>query len=81
MRLRQEGYAFILPWRAEPGEIDFEHAHNAPTKQVILEGEITFWVDGNKTTLRTGDVFSIPEKVAHSAVAGLAGCYYIFALK
>lgn len=81
LNLQKDGYTFILPWRAEPGEVDFEHAHSSATKQVILEGEITFYLDNREQVLRAGEIFSIPPKVVHSAVVGPAGCYYIFALK
>lgn len=79
--LRREGYVCVLPWHAEPGEMDFEHAHKADSKQVILGGEITLFVDGQNFLLQAGETFTIPATFSHSAVAGPAGCYYVFALK
>lgn len=79
--LLARGFTLVLPWRAEPGEVDFEHAHTSDSKQIIVEGQITFFIEGQELLLRAGETFSIPAGLAHGAMVGPRGCYYIFALR
>lgn len=80
-RLKAEGYSVVIPWHAEPGEVDFEHAHPTDSAQIVLEGSIIFAVDGEQIILIAGESYAIPARTSHSAVAGPEGCSYIFAIR
>ena len=46
------------------------HSHPHEQMGMLLEGELTFTIDGQTRTLQPGEMWRIPGGVVHSAVAG-----------
>ncbi len=46
------------------------HEHPHEQMGMLLEGELTFIVGGERRTLRPGEMWRIPGGVPHSAIAG-----------
>jgi quercetin dioxygenase-like cupin family protein len=46
------------------------HSHPHEQMGMLLEGELTFTIDGETRTLLPGEMWRIPGGVVHSAVAG-----------
>lgn len=76
-QLELDGYTTVFSWHAEPGEEDFEHAHHTESTQIILEGDMTISDGQSVRILQVGMRSAVPARIAHSAVAGSEGCYYI----
>jgi quercetin dioxygenase-like cupin family protein len=51
----------------EPGVLAPRHVHEEEQYVVVLEGELTFDLDGDVRVLRRGDVAVIPSWVPHAA--------------
>lgn len=49
------------------------HVHNQEQVTYVLDGQLTFLVDGQTHRLCAGDLIVIPVGIAHSAEAGSAG--------
>ncbi|MBN1595924.1 cupin domain-containing protein [candidate division FCPU426 bacterium] len=58
----------------EPNTIFPEHAHEAEQTTLVLEGELTFTIQGQKSTLGPGDVISIPSHLKHGAYTTNHAC-------
>ncbi len=45
-----------------------DQPHNHPHEQVsyVAEGEVIFFLDGEPTTLKAGDMFTVPPNIPHS---------------
>lgn len=50
------------------------HSHANEQAGMVLEGTITFTIEGEERTLKPGDIYVIPANVEHSAVAGDGPC-------
>ena len=50
------------------------HSHPHEQAGIVLEGELTFIIDGETELLKEGDVYIIPGDVEHSAVASAEPC-------
>ncbi len=59
--------AMMTYFDLEPNTSFPEHSHEAEQITMILQGELTFVYQGNKVTLKQGDVIAIPSNVTHSA--------------
>ena len=56
----------------EPGAVVDLHSHPHEQMGMLLEGELTFIIGGEKHVLGPGDIWRIPGNVEHSAIAGEA---------
>ena len=56
----------------EPSAIVELHSHPHEQMGILLEGEMTFIIDGERHLLGPGDMWRIPGDVEHSAIAGEA---------
>lgn len=74
--LRSEGLD-VTEWRDEPGTRYDEHAHPHREVRVVLEGTITFVVDGEGRTLHAGDRIDLSPMQPHAAVVGPGGVHYL----
>jgi FPC/CPF motif-containing protein YcgG len=57
------------------------HQHPTDETLLIVEGEITFFVDGEAISCHSGDRVLLPKNTPHSSVAGEQGCLYVIALE
>jgi quercetin dioxygenase-like cupin family protein len=53
----------------EPNAVVGNHSHPHEQTGVIMEGELTFVIGGQKRVCRPGDMYVIPGGVEHSATA------------
>jgi quercetin dioxygenase-like cupin family protein len=53
----------------EPNSVVGNHSHPHEQTGVVLEGELTFIIGGQKRVLKPGDMYVIPGGVEHSATA------------
>ncbi len=61
----------------DPGAVAAEHSHPHEQLGILLDGTMTFTVDGETRELRPGDTWSIRGGVEHEAVAGSEGAVLI----
>ena len=54
----------------QPHAVVEPHSHPHEQMGMLLEGELTFTIGGEKRTLKAGEMWRIPGGVVHSAVAG-----------
>jgi quercetin dioxygenase-like cupin family protein len=50
------------------------HAHPHEQAIVVLQGALDLAIDGERHTLRAGDMFLIPGNVEHAVTVGAEGC-------
>ena len=53
----------------EPGAVVESHSHPHEQMGMLLEGELTFIIGGERHVLSPGDMWRIPGNVEHSAIA------------
>jgi quercetin dioxygenase-like cupin family protein len=58
----------------EPNMAVPEHRHDNEQLGFVLRGEITMTIAGDSYICQTGDTYTIPGNVPHSAVSGPDGC-------
>jgi quercetin dioxygenase-like cupin family protein len=54
----------------EPGAVVESHSHPHEQMRMLLQGELTFIIGGERHVLSPGDMWRIPGNVEHSAIAG-----------
>jgi quercetin dioxygenase-like cupin family protein len=54
----------------EPHAVVEPHSHPHEQMGLLLEGELTFTIGGQRRRLKPGEMWRIPGDVVHSAVAG-----------
>jgi quercetin dioxygenase-like cupin family protein len=54
----------------EPSAAVELHSHPHEQMGILLEGELTFIIDGERHVLSPGDMWRIPGDIEHSAIAG-----------
>jgi quercetin dioxygenase-like cupin family protein len=54
----------------QPHAVVEPHSHPHEQLGMLLEGELTFTIGGERRTLKPGDMWRIPGGMEHSAVAG-----------
>lgn len=65
------GDQIMLSWvEFEPGAVVEPHSHPHEQMGMLVEGELTFTIDGIEHLVRPGQMWRIPGGVVHSAVAG-----------
>ena len=75
--LAQEGYTEIVNREMGANKVVDEHDHPFDARLLILEGELTITSEGNTTTYRTGDEFSMAAGCRHVEQSGSEGARYI----
>lgn len=76
-KLKAEGYAEIVLGEQEPNCSRAEHAHHFDVAALVLEGEITLGVAGERRTYRPGDRFQMAAGCMHTEDVGPAGVRYV----
>ena len=61
----------------EPNCSRAEHAHHFDVSALVLEGEITLGVAGQRRTYRPGDQFTMAAGCMHTEDVGPAGVRYV----
>jgi FPC/CPF motif-containing protein YcgG len=67
--------------RDTPLRVHNPHTHPTNETLLILEGEITFFVDEQSVTCIPGDRIHLKKNTVHSSRAGAEGCLYVIALE
>jgi quercetin dioxygenase-like cupin family protein len=75
--LREEGFSQTYVWEDSPNASYPEHTHLTETAHVILRGELTLQMAGEKKTFREGERCDVPAGAVHSAKTGSRGCRYV----
>ena len=76
-RLKAEGYPEIRTNELPPDRRNPEHSHPFDVLALVLEGEIALTVDGETSTYRAGDEFSMKAGCPHIESIGPAGVRYL----
>lgn len=69
--------ARVIEWRDGPGTTYEEHVHATREVRVVLEGTLTFSVDGVRYVLGPGDRIDLEPGEAHAATVGPNGARYL----
>ena len=75
--LHSEGYQQIETKGLPSGTHNDEHGHPFDVKALVLQGEISLTVAGNKRTYRTGEVFTMAAGCKHVEDIGAQGVRYV----
>lgn len=67
----------VTRYSFSPGGRFPHHRHEQEQVAFVIDGEITFLVEGRPYTVTTDEVIIIPSGVPHSAEAGAAGAQVI----
>ena len=62
---------------------DYEHAihaHETDEVLLIINGNITFYLNDTSSSCSSGDMLILPKGTKHSSIAGSHGCVYVIAL-
>ena len=54
----------------QPHAVVQPHSHHHEQMGLLLEGELTFTIDGEETIVHPGQMWRIPGGIVHQAVAG-----------
>ncbi|HEY5220626.1 MAG TPA: cupin domain-containing protein [Candidatus Paceibacterota bacterium] len=76
-QLEGEGFKHIYEWKDKPETPYVKHRHQDKVTLYILDGAITFYIDGKTIELKKGDRFDVPPKKDHVALVGPEGCSYL----
>ena len=74
--LQRDGYQPIVN-TMQPGAINPEHAHDFDARLLVVAGEMTIVAEGDRTTYRVGDTFSMTHGCRHVEQAGPEGATYV----
>ena len=72
-----EIFAITLPAKKQLAA----HAHPYAVKALVTDGNVTLGVDGQLTTYRTGEVFTLAPGCEHTELYGDAGVSYVVGRK
>ena len=75
--LARDGFAEVAERTLPAGQTAPEHAHPFGVRALVLAGDITLTVDGQATTYRPGDVFTMAPNCPHVEAVGPEGVRYI----
>lgn len=75
--LKAQGFPEIAIGEQEPNCSRAEHAHHFDVSALVLEGEITLGVGGERRTYRAGDRFTMAAGCMHTEDVGPAGVRYV----
>ncbi|MGH7858707.1 MAG: cupin domain-containing protein [Candidatus Binatia bacterium] len=77
LRERLEADAYEpLQWHDPPGASYEPHAHDCDEVLWVVDGRITFGIEGRDFALGPGDRLMLPKRTVHTARAGAAGATY-----
>jgi quercetin dioxygenase-like cupin family protein len=62
---------------AEPGAVLQEHRHHNEQFGMVIEGSVTFWIDGEERVVGPGGTWRIASETPHAVTAGEAGAVVI----
>ncbi len=79
--LLEKGFDSVYAWYDGPGGVHPDHEHPFMSTHVVLEGQMTVFVDSREIVYKEGDSFDIPAKKIHRAKIGPLGCKYVIAEK
>jgi quercetin dioxygenase-like cupin family protein len=74
-RLESEGFQ-TFRWQDSAGADYSAHSHDHDESLWLIDGEISFGIDGTDYRLRPGDRLMLPKDTVHTARAGAAGADY-----
>ena len=74
--LQHDGYQVVVN-TMQPDAINTEHAHAFDARLMVVAGEMTIHVDGQRNTYRVGETFSMTHGCRHSEHAGSEGATYV----
>ncbi|MCF7803839.1 MAG: cupin domain-containing protein [Candidatus Marinimicrobia bacterium] len=81
-QLRKEGYGGIHAFTDRPGATYGDHQHDYIEVRWLVQGEVTFGVNGEDYTLKPGDRLDMPANTVHDArIHPEKGATYICASK
>ncbi len=66
-QLREEGFSGIHEFSDAPGREYPDHQHGYVEVRWVVDGEVTFGVDGREYTLGPGDRLNMPANTVHNA--------------
>jgi len=74
--LQRDGYQIVVS-TMQPDAINPEHAHDFDARLLVVSGEMTVVVGGERNTYRVGDTFSMTHGCRHAEHAGPQGATYV----
>lgn len=75
--LRREGYDDIVLREIPPRTVVKDHSHDFDVRALMLSGEFTLGCDGEATTYRQGEVFTMAAGRKHHEAIGARGASYL----
>lgn len=79
--LRQDGYTDIQTKTLTPRPANTEHGHDYAVRGLVLDGVFIVSQNGQATTYRPGDVFSVAAGCEHTEEIGAEGARVLVGLK
>jgi quercetin dioxygenase-like cupin family protein len=79
-RLEADGFE-VFRWRDDAGADYQPHAHDHDESLWVIQGEITFGIDGRSYALGPGDRLMLPRGTVHTAYTGADPCLYLIGQK
>jgi quercetin dioxygenase-like cupin family protein len=79
--LQREGFRDIAVGAKPGGFHADEHAHEFEVRALMLTGDLTLTVAGQRRTYRPGEVFTMARGCLHAEDAGPAGASYVVGKK
>ena len=80
-QLNAEGFNEIFTTTLPAKKQLAAHAHPYAVKALVTDGNVTLGVDGQLTTYRTGEVFTLAPGCEHTELYGDAGVSYVVGRK
>ena len=80
-QLTDEGFDEVFTKTLPAKQRIAPHTHQFDVKALVTDGEVTLGVDGQLTTYRVGEVFTMAKGCEHSELYGDAGVSYVVGRK
>jgi len=74
--LESAGFA-VFSWRDAAGTLYEPHQHEEDECLWLIDGEMSFEIDGRRYDLGAGDRLMLPARTVHAAQAGPGGAAYL----
>jgi len=74
--LESEGFA-VFSWSDAAGALYEPHRHDEDECLWVVDGEMSFEIDGRRYDLTAGDRLMLPARTVHAARAGSRGAVYL----
>jgi quercetin dioxygenase-like cupin family protein len=75
--IEELGFEGAVVFKDKPETFWKSHYHNDDEYMIILDGEMTIGINGEKLTIKKGEFFFYPAKALHDVKIGLKGAKYI----